>query len=137
MWVSVCYSPLISYLNVNSWDEKVQTSVFYDAFLPITWIKPRAGVTKYRKCVTSWHPKQFEWFACVPSQNLFIRLEYLALINGWQEIWGRLNCLAGQENRWYHWQVRGGDFFYLAFPCLAFPTSLQNSIPLWIKGTTF
>ena len=35
------------------WDQKVQNSVFYEAFLPITWIKPSAGVTKYRKCMGS------------------------------------------------------------------------------------
>ena len=34
---------------INIWDQKVQNSVFYEAFLPITWIKPSAGVTKYSK----------------------------------------------------------------------------------------
>ena len=35
------------------WDQKVQNSVFYEAFLPITTIKPSAGVTKYSKCMGS------------------------------------------------------------------------------------
>ena len=50
---------------------------------------------------------------------------------------GSLNCLAGQEHRWHHWRVRCEDFSYLTFPCLAFCTSSKNSIPVWIKGTTF
>ena len=31
---------------INIWDQKVQNSVFYEAFLLITWIKPSVGVTK-------------------------------------------------------------------------------------------
>jgi len=38
---------------INIWDQKVQTSVFYEASLTIIWIKPRAGVTKYSKCMRS------------------------------------------------------------------------------------
>ena len=30
---------------ITIWDQKVQNCVFYEAFLPITWIKPSAGVT--------------------------------------------------------------------------------------------
>ena len=33
--------------------KRVKDSVFYEAFLPITWIKPSAGVTKYSKCMGS------------------------------------------------------------------------------------
>ena len=38
---------------INIWGQKVQTSVFYEAFFPITWIKPRAGITKYKKYMRS------------------------------------------------------------------------------------
>ena len=38
---------------INIWGQKVQTSVFYEAFFPITWIKPRAGITKYNKYMRS------------------------------------------------------------------------------------
>ena len=33
--------------------KRLQNSVFYEAFLPITWIKFRAWVTKYSKCMES------------------------------------------------------------------------------------
>ena len=29
---------------INIWDQKMQNSVFYEAFLPITWMKPSAGL---------------------------------------------------------------------------------------------
>ena len=41
--------PPTNTLCFNIWDQKVQNSLFYEAFLPITWIKPRAGIVKYRK----------------------------------------------------------------------------------------
>ena len=41
--------PPTNTLCFNIWDQKVQNSLFYEVFLPITWIKPRAGIVKYRK----------------------------------------------------------------------------------------
>lgn len=38
---------------INIWGWKVQTSVFCEAFFPITWIKPRAAVTKYNGYIRS------------------------------------------------------------------------------------
>ena len=38
---------------INIWGQKVQNSVFYEAFLPITCIKPSVGVTKLSKCMGS------------------------------------------------------------------------------------
>ena len=45
--------PLFIFVTLYHWDQKVQNSVFYEAFLLITWIKPSAGVTKYSKCMGS------------------------------------------------------------------------------------
>ena len=36
---------------INIWNQKMQTSVFYEALLSITWNKPRAAVTKCSKCM--------------------------------------------------------------------------------------
>ena len=44
------YSFFIHHINI--WNQKVQTSVFYEEFLPITWIKPRPGV---RNTCRAWH----------------------------------------------------------------------------------
>ena len=49
--VSYLYSCFLHYINI--WDQKVQNAVFYEAFLPITWIKSSAGFTKYSKCMGS------------------------------------------------------------------------------------
>ena len=50
--VSNLYSSFLPYI-IDVWDQKVQTFVFYEAFLLITWITLRAGVTKYSICVRS------------------------------------------------------------------------------------
>ena len=50
---SVVLCVFVTTLCTNIWDQKVQNSVFYETFLPITWIKPRAGIMKYSKCVRS------------------------------------------------------------------------------------
>ena len=38
--------------HINIWNQKVLISVFYEEFLPITWIKPRPGV---RNMCRAWH----------------------------------------------------------------------------------
>ena len=43
--VSYLFSFFLDYINIC--DQKVQNSLSYEAFLPITWIKPSTGVTKY------------------------------------------------------------------------------------------
>ena len=48
---SYLYSFFLPYINI--WYKNVQTSVLYEAFLPITSIKSRAGVTNYSKCMRS------------------------------------------------------------------------------------
>ena len=48
---SYLYSFFLPYINI--WHQNVQTSVLYEAFLPITLIKSRAGVTNYSKCMRS------------------------------------------------------------------------------------
>ena len=48
---SYLYSFLLPYINI--WRQNIQTSVLYEAFLPITSIKSRAGVTNYSKCMRS------------------------------------------------------------------------------------
>ena len=45
------YSFFLHY--INTWGQKGQNSVFYEAFLPMTWIKPSTGVAKYGKCMGS------------------------------------------------------------------------------------
>ena len=49
--LSYLYSFFFHYNNI--WNEKVQNTVFYEAFLPITGIKPRACVTKCSECMGS------------------------------------------------------------------------------------
>ena len=49
--VSNLYSFFLHYINI--WDQKAQNSVFYDAFLPTTWIKP----AKYSKRLGSDVPR--------------------------------------------------------------------------------
>ena len=51
--ISYLYSFFLYY--INNWDQKMQNSVFYEAFLPITWIKSSTGVTKYSQCMVSQH----------------------------------------------------------------------------------
>ena len=67
--VSYLYSLFLHYINI--WDQKVRNFVFYEAFLPIIWIKLNASVTKMT--VNVWHHmsrvtlrclQQFEWYAC-------------------------------------------------------------------------
>ena len=48
---SYLYSFFLPYINI--WYQNVQTSVLCEAFLPITSIKSRAGVTDYSKCMIS------------------------------------------------------------------------------------
>ena len=43
--VSYLYSFFLHYINIC--DQNVQNSLSYEASLPITWIKPSTGVTKY------------------------------------------------------------------------------------------
>ena len=52
--VSYLHQSFLPYINI--WDQKVQTSVFYEAFLPITWIEPsgRYEIQNEITCRT-WH----------------------------------------------------------------------------------
>ena len=45
------YSFFLHYINIC--EQKGKNSVFYEAFLPITWIKPSSGVTKNSKRMRS------------------------------------------------------------------------------------
>ena len=87
--VSYLYSFFLNYTNI--WDQKVQNSVFYEAFLPITWIKPSAGVRNtvnvwdHMSHVTSRSLERFGWFAC---GWLCLLVSFCAVL--W-ELWLRLN----------------------------------------------
>ena len=61
------FSFFLHYISI--WDQKVQNSVFHEAFLPITWIKPSAGdrntvnTQGFMSRLTSRSIEQFGWSA--------------------------------------------------------------------------
>ena len=94
--VSYLYSFFLNYTNI--WDQKVQNSVFYEAFLPITWIKPSAGVTRSLE--------QFGWFPCARSHSFLFsyQTETYARHHGARKTMLVANDLlpAGSTQYWTH-----------------------------------
>ena len=117
--VSVSYSFFLPEINI--WDQKVKISVHMKHFcLSLRSSREQA----IQNTVNAWHHDTSNSWNGLPvfHPKTFVlgwsTWHWLSVRDG-----GSLNCLAGQEYRWYHWRFEGGDFSYLTFPCLAFRTS--------------
>ena len=110
--ISYLYSFFLHY--INNWNQKVQNSVFYEAFVPITWIKSSAFVKKYSPMygVTSCHA--YVTSRCLRSSDA-----------GW------LACGLAKEKR-ITWLSHQGNAFFAFLNLLAWLYALLSALRIKI-----